>query len=203
MLNKLSLPALLLFALVAGCVTINVYFPAVAAEKAADKIIEDVWGASTGAAGPRSSNQTAPETHDVQALLSRAALAALNFVVPAAQAAEPDLDISSPAVQSIVSDMEARHAQLKPYYESGALGLTENAEITIQNIGTVSLAKRNALKQLVAEENADRNALYREIAVANGHPEWEPKIRATFAQRWISKAQPGWYYQDKGTWRQK
>ena len=27
----------------AGCVTINIYFPAAAAEKAADRIIEDVW----------------------------------------------------------------------------------------------------------------------------------------------------------------
>ena len=28
----------------AACVTINVYFPAAAAEKAADRIIEDIWG---------------------------------------------------------------------------------------------------------------------------------------------------------------
>ncbi|MCB1909817.1 MAG: hypothetical protein KDH15_20855 [Rhodocyclaceae bacterium] len=27
----------------AGCVTINIYFPAAAAEKAADRIIEGVW----------------------------------------------------------------------------------------------------------------------------------------------------------------
>ena len=26
-----------------GCVTINIYFPAAAAEKAADRIIEEVW----------------------------------------------------------------------------------------------------------------------------------------------------------------
>jgi hypothetical protein len=35
-----------LLALIAGlsaCVTINIYFPAAAAEKAADKIIDDVW----------------------------------------------------------------------------------------------------------------------------------------------------------------
>lgn len=38
-----NLAALLAGALVAGCVTINIYFPAAAAEKAADKIIEDVW----------------------------------------------------------------------------------------------------------------------------------------------------------------
>ncbi len=29
--------------LMAGCVTINIYFPAAAAEKAADKIIDEVW----------------------------------------------------------------------------------------------------------------------------------------------------------------
>lgn len=34
------LPMILLFA---GCVTINIYFPAAAAEKAADKIIDEVW----------------------------------------------------------------------------------------------------------------------------------------------------------------
>jgi hypothetical protein len=30
-------------AISAACVTINIYFPAAAAEKAADKIIEEVW----------------------------------------------------------------------------------------------------------------------------------------------------------------
>ncbi len=29
--------------LLAGCVTINIYFPAAAAEKMADKIIDEVW----------------------------------------------------------------------------------------------------------------------------------------------------------------
>lgn len=29
--------------LVTGCVTINIYFPAAAAEKAADRIIDEVW----------------------------------------------------------------------------------------------------------------------------------------------------------------
>lgn len=28
---------------IAGCVTINIYFPAAAAEKAADRIIDEVW----------------------------------------------------------------------------------------------------------------------------------------------------------------
>lgn len=35
----------------AACVTINIYFPAAAVEKAADRIIEEVWQAKKEAAG--------------------------------------------------------------------------------------------------------------------------------------------------------
>ena len=60
------------------------------------------------------------------------------------------------------------------------------------------------MRQLVAEENSDRNNLYREIAAANKHPEWEADIRKTFAQRWIDRAAPGWYFQDaSGGWKKK
>jgi hypothetical protein len=34
-----------------ACVTINVYFPAAAAEKAADKIIDEVWQLKQGQSG--------------------------------------------------------------------------------------------------------------------------------------------------------
>ena len=36
----------------AGCVTINIYFPAAAAEKAADRIIDEVWQLKGGAPVP-------------------------------------------------------------------------------------------------------------------------------------------------------
>lgn len=202
MLNRIGLSAMSALVLFAGCVTINVYFPAAAAEKAADRVIDDVWGPhDRGGAEPP--QQTPPPS---QGSLDwpRLAMHVLDFVVPPARAAEPEIDISSPAVQAIIGDMEKRYSLLKPFYESGAVGLTQDATVAIRNMGIVSLAKRNQLKQLVAEENADRNALYREIAQANGHPEWQPKIRATFARRWIDKARDGWYYQnDDGDWVQK
>ena len=34
--------------MLAACVTINIYFPAAAAEKAADKIIDEVWQLQQG-----------------------------------------------------------------------------------------------------------------------------------------------------------
>ena len=41
-----------LLALVSSCVTINVYFPAAAAERAADRIIDEVWGEQGAPAQP-------------------------------------------------------------------------------------------------------------------------------------------------------
>jgi hypothetical protein len=36
-----------------ACVTINIYFPAAAAEKAADQIIDDVWRLQDAAPAPK------------------------------------------------------------------------------------------------------------------------------------------------------
>ena len=62
---------------------------------------------------------------------------------------------------------------------------------------------RTLVGQLVADENRDRNALYAEIARANGRPEWEKEIRSTFARRWIANAPAGWQYRKGGTWKTK
>jgi hypothetical protein len=42
----------------AGCVTINIYFPAAAAEKAADRIIDEVWQLKGGATAPAAKPET-------------------------------------------------------------------------------------------------------------------------------------------------
>lgn len=56
MKTTLLAAALLLGGVTAGCVTINIYFPAAAAEKAADKIIDDIWQLKQGAK-PQSETQ--------------------------------------------------------------------------------------------------------------------------------------------------
>jgi uncharacterized protein YdbL (DUF1318 family) len=100
--------------------------------------------------------------------------------------------------------MEARHKQLAPYYTSGAIGMTTDGDITLRDQKLVPLQERNTVKGLVSKENSDRSALYKEIAKANGHPEWEADIRSTFAKRWVSNAPAGWWYMDKqGAWKQK
>lgn len=189
---------------ISACVTINVYFPAVAAERAADRIINDVWG--EGDQRQQQPSEHAPQSSapsDAAERLTAFAMEALSLLIPAAHA-QPDFDISSPAIKSLTQSMEQRHGQLKSAYESGAIGLTQKGLLEIRDQSAIPLQQRNTLRKLVSDENADRNALYREIALANKHPDWESDIRNTFARRWIERAPKGWWYQDSsGNWKQK
>ena len=185
----------------AACVTINVYFPAAAAEKAADRIIEDIWGKEKAEA-PAGNEQTsvAPPARNI---LATALQGIADFVVPVAHA-QADLDVSSPAIRALTGSMKARAGDLDPFFTSGAIGLTSDGLVEIRDANAVPLADRNRLRKLVSDDNADRNSLYREIASANEHPEWEADIRSTFAERWIANAPAGWYYKKGGgDWTQK
>jgi uncharacterized protein YdbL (DUF1318 family) len=185
----------------AACVTINVYFPAAAAEKAADRIIDDVWGGTP----PPSAPATPPPTSSLQRLdAQRVAVALLDLLIPVAAAGEPDIDASSPEITRIKTQMERRFAELKPQLDAGVIGLGADGYIAVRDPAAVPLASRNAVRTMVANENADRAALYREIATVNGQPQWEAQIREVFASRWIAKAAAGWWYQDAaGQWKQK
>lgn len=128
-------------------------------------------------------------------------LSTLFFVTSAY--AVPDLDVNTPAISAIKISMQGRHSQLSPHYASGAVGLTKDGLIAVRDTTAVPLKDRQGINALVAAENADRNALYKEIAASNGHPEWRGDIQGTFAGRWIDKAQPGWYYQNDSGWAKK
>lgn len=207
-----GLTSLLAFALLAGCVTVNVYFPAAEAQKAADKIIDAVTGGagSPASQAPQSRPQAAPAAQPPSA--DRSALAGprsvllaatgrvLQLLVPAAAAQErANLDISTPQIRAIIASMHQRFQHLKPFFASGAVGVTAQGTIAVRDAGSVPLAQRATLLRLVAEQNRDISLLYGEIARANGHPEWESDIRSVFAKRWMAHArQNGWYYRDSG-----
>jgi uncharacterized protein YdbL (DUF1318 family) len=139
-----------------------------------------------------------------RAFLLLAVLLAGGAGAPDIARAQANLEINTPAITALRSSMQQRHAQLEPFYASGAVGLTRDGNIALRDANAVPLPQRQQVNALIAAENQDRAALYREIARANGNPQWEADIRATFAQRWISNARAGWYYQNAaGAWVQK
>ncbi|MGZ5050950.1 MAG: YdbL family protein [Methylobacter sp.] len=183
--------------LLTACVTINIYFPAAAAEKAADEIIKNIQ--------KNPSQQTEPHSSlpDWQAVAYQLIDAALNASVPPARADDANLAIDSPEIRQLRAAMEARFARLQPLYAAGYIGIKSDGSLAIRDANNVPLKDRNQVNKLVAAENADRQSLYQAIANANGHPEWAEQIKSTFAGRWLSNAQPGWWYQSSGSWKQK
>jgi len=220
---RLVLPMKLLLAvLLAACVTVNVYFPAAAAQTAADQVIDQITKGAPAPSQPQGSNQGSGENRPQGAIASpqttpfaaarqeepSPALVALgmvlNALVPAAHAqSEANLDVNTPETRAIVASMAARYPQLTPYFNSGAIGFTADGHIDIRDANAIPLPERARVKTLVAEDNRDRDALYAEVAKGNGHPEWKNDIQNTFARRWIAKAPPGTWYQEGGTWKQK
>jgi uncharacterized protein YdbL (DUF1318 family) len=187
---------LLLF--LTACVTINVYFPSAQAVEAADQIIRGVYGEEQAPAEQPAPGSSLNRRDSETPLL----IGLLEWLVTPVQA-NADINIQSPAINTLRASMEGRFPQLRPFFAGGSVGMTEDGLIVVRDLNAVPLRERKQVNTLVADENRDRNALYQEIARANGHPEWEAQIRSTFAKRWVDNAPAGWWYQSGGGWKQK
>ncbi len=189
--------------LLTACVTINIYFPAAAAEKVADQIIQEIQQ-------EKGHDQSVPDTVGPQSRSHRTGwqdlsltimTTALDFVISPARAGA-NLEINSPEIQRLKASMRQRFPALESAYDQGWVGLKADGFLTVR--GNVPLRDRNRVNKLVTAENNDRRRLYQAIANANGQPQWYEQIRQTFAKRWISHAHRGWWIQkSNGQWVRK
>lgn len=135
-------------------------------------------------------------------LLSLLAAIGLFLSLPAG-AQMTNLEVNTPAVAAIRASLKQRHEEMRPHMESGAIGLAKDGRWVMRDANLVPLAARQKVNGLLTAENADWDALAREIANANGHPEWEAEVRNTFAQRRLGKAHPGWWVQGPSGWEKR
>lgn len=193
------LPSIALLAILVSCVTINVYFPSAAAERAAEEFVEDVLGES------RDESSLFDPVHVPGNIVHLAATGVLDFLVPSAQAQQPDFKINTPQINAIKKRMaERQRSSLNAWFDAGAIGFSNDGLVAIRDRSAVGLDQRRRLESVVADENRDRNAVYREIAVANGRPEWEGEVRDTWSREWVRNARPGWWFQrPDGSWQKK
>jgi len=191
--------------LLTACVTINIYFPAAAAEKVADEIIQEIQNEDgTTAPSPTQSPQSAlpiNRNNPITTLVLKWVGYSLNYLIPPAYAGA-NLSVNTTEIKRLRAKMRNRFVLLKPFYNQGNIGLQANGLLLIRK--PVNLRNRNKVNQLVTAENNDRQHLYQAIANANGHPEWFNQIQQTFATRWINHTHRGWWYQTpNGHWKQK
>jgi uncharacterized protein YdbL (DUF1318 family) len=180
--------------LVASCVTVNVYFPAGAVQKAADQIVEDVQGKEQKPA-------TKPEAPS--SFLER--IRTFGIGPRAAYAAEINVEVSTPAIRALRAQMKETFQALKPFYERGAVGETNLGLVDIRDTGSLSLKEKADVKRLVDQKNKERMSLYNEIVTANKFgPEGLPQVQKIFANSWRSRAPAGrWVQGDNGAWEKK
>jgi uncharacterized protein YdbL (DUF1318 family) len=191
-----------------ACVTINVYFPAAEAKEAAKEFVEKVIGDEVQQAAPQPDGgmalrgTTTPGTTKTGVAFDPLMLLG---IAPAHAQGQPNFNIKTPAIQAIQARMDGRFASsLRAHFNSGALGFTNDGLVSVRDASKIALKDRVAVNQAVADQNRDAKAVYREVAVANDHPEWEGQIRGVFAKQWIASAKGGWWYQDAGgAWKQK
>jgi uncharacterized protein YdbL (DUF1318 family) len=186
-----------------ACVTINVYFPAAEAQQAAQEFVGKVIGDDNK---PADAPKPEPPKNNPPSASVQSGFNLMSLLISDANAAEGvDITIRTPAIQAIQDRMADRfQTSLKTHFDSGALGFGNDGLVVVRDATKIGLKDRVSVNQLVADDNRDRKAVYREIAVANNHPEWESQIRDTFAKQWVAQAHAGWWYQTgDGAWKQK
>jgi uncharacterized protein len=179
-----------------ACVTVNIYFPAAAVERAADQIVKETWG------GPAKPATPVPQPQS-RSLFSPNRFLELSFVSEAF-AQDADINVTNPAIRALKDSIKKRSDAIKPYMDRGNIGIAQDGLLAIRSADGLNLKERAEASQLIDAENKDREALYAEIAKANGIPKENiPKIKSIFAKSWIEQAQPGWWIQNNGNWQKK
>ena len=188
--------SVVLLLILSACVTVNIYFPAAAVQRAADEIVKETWGGSNG-----KSERVQP-----QSLLPFAPRRTLSLsLTREAFAQEADINVSNPAIRGLRDSIKRRSGAIKPYMDKGSAGINQGGLLVVRSSEGLNLKERAEVQQLIEAENRDREALYAEIAKANNiPPDAVPKIKGIFANSWIDQAQTGWWIQDsQGNWKRK
>lgn len=199
--HRFRLSLLAAFALIAACVTVNIYFPAAKVEKTAEKIVDEVYQEKKAPAPaeqkekPQSRNDG--DVSDIAIRLAR--------LGPAPAFAEEATTVSNAAIRALKDQIAQRHQELLPFYQQGKVGITKDGFLEVRGTEGLALPQVAALKRLVDADNAARRQLYEEVAKAlNLKPEQVPQVRQIFAKQWRDKAQSGWWVQgDNGQWARK
>ena len=186
-----------------ACITINVHFPEKAIQDLSRDIEREVQ--RRAAEAPAASPAPAP-TEEKSGSPSAQLFDALLGATPATAAGVAAPEVSSPAIQKIIASRAARVADLNRLKGLGAIGENREALVEPRDLAAIKdLSVRAEVARLVKAENADREELFREIAVAKGVDTSQlPKIRETYAVTLRENAQPGeWVQSPDGSWARK
>lgn len=151
----------------------------------------------------------APISNNIQTGISGTRLEALRVVQlvyrQQGDAMIKELPYSGGNIAPVVKRMRERWPQLKPYLESGVVGLGSHGLLAMRD---PAARPDQALNNLLRNENNDRAVLYQDSQREVGHTDrgnnWSPTTELIFAETWAEHAPSGWWVQDiRGDWTRK
>ncbi len=185
-----------------ACVTVNIYFPAVEAQKTAEEIVKDIRGKST--LPKKKPKKTKPESWHLKpepAQISRIG----RLFITSAYAQEGALEVSNTTIRALKASMKKRYPSLMSFLQKGNLGENNKGFIAVRSWQGLNLRQRAQLKRLLEAENQDRRRLYQEVAKAlQIDPSQIEKLQKIFAKEWQKTAPQGtWIQKENGRWVRK
>jgi len=196
-------------AILAACITINVYFPEAAVKELSQQIEDEVQKTAAGEATPIADPTPTPVAQSdgggSESLLSYIlSLGATTAYAAQDQVAAPE--ITNPAIRKIIDSRAARLDAINDLKAKGVIGESNQALLVIRNLDAIQgLKERADAQKLVKDENADREQLFKEIAAAkNVDLAQLPQIQATYAETLREMAHPDdWIQLPDESWVQK
>jgi len=209
MSRRLVLVVLAAAAVAVACITINVYFPEAAVKDLSLQIEEEIAnraGATAEETLPAEPTATPSESAPVPPQASALGWPFGASVAWAAEEEVPSPGITNPAIRAIIESRAKRLEALNRFKAAGVLGEAKTALVEIRDLARVTdLRERAEVQRLVRDENADRQQLFKEVAIATDvDPSQIERIQETYAETMRDKARPGdWVQQPDGKWVQK
>lgn len=209
----LSLLTVLFFA---ACITVNVNFPESAVQRAADNFVQDLYkdtNASTvGDASQKpieAPSEKETKKKSKKPISDNKTQSYFNFSiineVYAEEAHAQDLNMSTKKAQEIKARMAARVPTIIDQKRKSLIGETFDGNLTVKEDSKLSKEEKKSLKNLVDQENKDRNELYEEIQSANSISDRkQTRIRKFFGSAFKSNSPSGtWIETEEGQWNKK
>ena len=191
--------------LIAACVTVNIYFPAAKVQKAAEEIVDEVYGTKAAGTPAKDAQPAAEAPKPSSSLGKRAVVAFLGLLSPKSAWADDATTVSNANIRALKDQITANHAKLAAHYDAGRVGIGKDGLLVFKGPEGLGLKEVGELKRLIDGDNQARTKLYQEVAGALGiDPAQAGKVNDVFAKEWQGKAPAGWYIQDpSGSWRKK
>jgi len=187
---------------IAGCavITVNIYFPTEAVQKAAEEILNEIEG-DEEAAPDNPIDSLAPQS----SLLPSIRTFVLGNQIAYAGNNDIDINLTTPAIRKVIASMKSRNPKIDAFKEKGVIGETFNGKLEIRDYNGLGGSEIRTVKQLIKAENSDRDLLYKGLADANNISAADiNRIEDVFGSTHKRRLKSGeWYKEKNGEWEKK